>query len=271
MIRCHAAIVAVAVLTAAATAQTVTIPATANIYGAGHAAPPSSCVTPIGPGTLPVPVTVPAHRFWMEIRNVTGAVLYCDTCGPHNGADGAAGTFALGPLNGISGISADRFRFLEGVFLTPAEPADPAPAALMFDDFTFVALAPGVAQHFFVGDGLAGFGAGPVQRFIVPSGATRLFLGLSDGFTNCIGAYGDNSGSFTATVSFFCGADLGAQGGVPGPDGVLDNNDFVVFIDDFFSGNPAADVGHTGGSRGPDGFFNNNDFVVFIDLFFEGC
>ncbi|HYD02441.1 MAG TPA: VCBS repeat-containing protein, partial [Phycisphaerales bacterium] len=69
------------------------------------------------------------------------------------------------------------------------------------------------------------------------------------------------------------GADVGATGGVftGCGDGVLDNNDFVVFIDLFFSGNAVADVGTTGGVPGADGRFDNNDFVVFIDMFFAGC
>lgn len=33
-----------------------------------------------------------------------------------------------------------------------------------------------------------------------------------------------------------CAADIGSTGGVPGADGQLDNNDFIVFIDLFFSG-----------------------------------
>ncbi|HZW07656.1 MAG TPA: GC-type dockerin domain-anchored protein [Phycisphaerales bacterium] len=69
-----------------------------------------------------------------------------------------------------------------------------------------------------------------------------------------------------------CGpADLGRQGGIPGADGALDNNDFVVFIDYFFNNNPLADHGRQGGLPGADGQFNNNDFVVFIDEFFAGC
>jgi hypothetical protein len=69
------------------------------------------------------------------------------------------------------------------------------------------------------------------------------------------------------------GADVGATGGVftGCGDGVLDNNDFVVFIDLFFSGSVIADVGSQGGVPGADGQFNNNDFVVFIDMFFSGC
>jgi hypothetical protein len=66
-------------------------------------------------------------------------------------------------------------------------------------------------------------------------------------------------------------ADIGRQGGLPGADGQLNNNDFVVFIDYFFASNPLADRGSTGGVPGVDGQFNNNDFIVFIDQFFAGC
>ncbi|HYD00279.1 MAG TPA: GC-type dockerin domain-anchored protein [Phycisphaerales bacterium] len=72
-------------------------------------------------------------------------------------------------------------------------------------------------------------------------------------------------------VTPVCPADIGATGGVPGNDGVLDNNDFVVFIDYFFQQNPLADRGSTGGVPGADGAWDNNDFVVFIDQFFAGC
>jgi hypothetical protein len=66
-------------------------------------------------------------------------------------------------------------------------------------------------------------------------------------------------------------ADVGSQGGVHAPDGLLNNNDFVAYIDLFFSGDPGADLGSQGGVPGSDGHFDNNDFVVFIDLFFGGC
>jgi hypothetical protein len=68
-----------------------------------------------------------------------------------------------------------------------------------------------------------------------------------------------------------CVADLGQQGGLPGPDGMLDNNDFIAFINYFFAANPLADLGVQGGGPGGDGEFNNNDFIVFITSFFSGC
>jgi hypothetical protein len=68
-----------------------------------------------------------------------------------------------------------------------------------------------------------------------------------------------------------CPADFGGAGGVAGGDGVLDNNDFIVFISKFFAQDPVADVGSAGGVAGADGAFDNNDFIVFISLFFSGC
>ncbi|HYD02054.1 MAG TPA: GC-type dockerin domain-anchored protein, partial [Phycisphaerales bacterium] len=68
-----------------------------------------------------------------------------------------------------------------------------------------------------------------------------------------------------------CTADVGVSGGLPGADGLLDNNDFVVYVDTFFAQAVAADIGVTGGLPGADGEWNNNDFVVYIDLFFAGC
>ncbi|MBY0307453.1 MAG: choice-of-anchor D domain-containing protein, partial [Phycisphaerales bacterium] len=68
-----------------------------------------------------------------------------------------------------------------------------------------------------------------------------------------------------------CTADLGHQGGLPGPDGQLDNNDFIAFIAAFFAQDAAADLGHQGGLPGGDGAFDNNDFIAFIAAFFAGC
>lgn len=73
-------------------------------------------------------------------------------------------------------------------------------------------------------------------------------------------------------------ADIGGQGGaeLTCGDGVLDSNDFVVFLQWFFAGDMRADFAGQGAApviREPigDGTLDNNDFVVFINLFFEGC
>ena len=101
-------------------------------------------------------------------------------------------------------------------------------------------------------------------------------MSLTDGTT---GEWNSGSTVTAADLAAFdavftgscCVADLGVQGGNPGHDGVLDNNDFVVFIDYFFTHNPLADVGRQGGIAPGDGSWDNNDFVVFIDAFFSGC
>ncbi|MFT3686409.1 MAG: GC-type dockerin domain-anchored protein [Phycisphaerales bacterium] len=72
--------------------------------------------------------------------------------------------------------------------------------------------------------------------------------------------------------------DIGHAGGFEGADGLLDNNDFIVFINWFFGPptcTPAcpdsrADIGHSGGYPGADGQLNNNDYIAFITLYFAG-
>ncbi|HZW05651.1 MAG TPA: GC-type dockerin domain-anchored protein, partial [Phycisphaerales bacterium] len=79
------------------------------------------------------------------------------------------------------------------------------------------------------------------------------------------------SSAVTMSVTL-CVPDIGSGGAVFAPDGHLDNNDFIVFIDRFFSQDfVAADIGATGGVFGRDGRLDNNDFIAFIDKFFEGC
>ncbi len=80
----------------------------------------------------------------------------------------------------------------------------------------------------------------------------------------------DNVQVMTSVTLGACGpADVGGQGGVAGFDGHLDNNDFIVFIDEFFQNDARADLGSQGGIAGADGLYDNNDFVAFIDAFFN--
>ncbi|HZW07431.1 MAG TPA: GC-type dockerin domain-anchored protein [Phycisphaerales bacterium] len=90
----------------------------------------------------------------------------------------------------------------------------------------------------------------------------------------CFDAVAGQFRAFVASLTFStggCRPDLGQTGGVPGNDGTLDNNDFVVFVDGFFQQDAVTDFGSVGGVAGADGFFDNNDFVVFVDSFFTGC
>lgn len=100
-----------------------------------------------------------------------------------------------GAENGIADLNAP-ISALIGVFLSDAQPSlTPAPAAL---DFTtaasrdFATLSPALKQPFFIGDGKRANGT--VQSFVVPAGATRLYVGSMDGQQ-----WSDNDGGFSVT------------------------------------------------------------------------
>ena len=121
--------------------------------------------------------------------------------------DCGGGVIATNSNNGISGATWP-INALVGVFLDASQPSlSAAPASLDFTSTSFTTLSPQLRQAFFIGDGLTGTGTGTTQTFIVPAGATRLFLGTSDGF-----GWFNNSGSFAVTVT---------AGGVIGPAPVI--------------------------------------------------
>lgn len=203
-----AACCAMLALTPAAHSASLTVDAMANIFGAGHAVAPA----PGGeaPGILP-----PGHVFaaapgqTLTFTSVTGTVSCCYSDLVTYGTDADGGPFATGDTDitsygGISGILHNsRTMFLVGVFLTDAEPADPAPARLDFSSGAlgdgFAILSPTIGQTFLVGDGLTGTGAGLIQQFLVPPTATRLYLGFADAPdfgspSSAPGYYGDNVG-----------------------------------------------------------------------------
>lgn len=185
--------------------DTLIVSGTANIFGAGHATAPDPGGG--GGGVLPpkVSFSVDAGKI-LIFPSVTGIVDCCSGTQP-NGPDGntRSGT-NINSFDGISGIiNNDKRMFLVGVFLDDSEPLDPAPNRLNFtgaDDFT--ELSPLLNQVFFIGDGLTGTGVGNVQRFIVPAGATRLYLGFedADNFQGNPGWYNDNTGELAVTLGF---------------------------------------------------------------------
>jgi hypothetical protein len=98
--------------------------------------------------------------------------------------------------NGIADVRMP-INALLGVFLNDDQPnRTAAPDGLDFssdDSRDFDALSPKIKQPFFIGDGLNS--AGRVQQFIVPPGATRLYLGTMDGFE-----WSNNMGGFETHV-----------------------------------------------------------------------
>ncbi len=208
----------------ATAASTIVIPGNANIFGAGHAAPPPIPSTPFndlypdesGPGVLPPGISfTPDPYLILRFDSVVGS-------GPLGGVAYNGGVSAAGPEGftdqpygadllstnvsstaGISGISmTNRVLFLVGVFLGPTEPVI-APPALNYDGANSqVNFAPALGQTFFIGDGFTD--SAVQQNFYVPTGATRLFLGFVDGwqFQGAPSWYGDNRGELTATLHF---------------------------------------------------------------------
>jgi hypothetical protein len=193
--------------------QSVT--ANAEIYGAGDAGLPDSS------GVKPPEFNLPPFPTVLTMISATGLITL-NAGGGSNDVDGvivsggyhgptisgSSGYTVANAYGGISGISLQGGGSLVGVFEPATGPTGAAPANLNFTTnsgdigTSFTSYSPALYQTFFIGDGLTGDGTGTVQQFIVPAGATRLFLGISDApeFDGDPGAYGDNYGAFT--VSF---------------------------------------------------------------------
>jgi hypothetical protein len=146
----------------------------------------------------------------VNIVSATGGINFFNGYGPPyyspsgNGTDGSD----LDAIDGISGYKGPEGP-LAGVFLDDSIPdTGPAPATL---DFTlsglgtdFLTLSPELGQVFYIGDGLTSLLE--TQDFIAPAGATRLCLGIPDGFgfDGHPGAYDDNDGSYEVEVKVLC-------------------------------------------------------------------
>jgi len=102
--------------------------------------------------------------------------------------------------NGISDIIAP-YTSCIGVFLDDAQPdRSPDPPNLDFSSAAsrdYLTLAPMLKQVFFIGDGRTS--AGVVQQVLIPTGATRLFLGTMDSTT-----WLNNVGQFEVLVTEPC-------------------------------------------------------------------
>jgi len=118
------------------------------------------------------------------------------------GGNGLQGSdlIAFGGISGYIGPQGP----LVGVFLDDAVPNGTAPTALDFSlsglGIDFLSLAPELGQVFYIGDGITS--GGDFQQFIAPSGATRLALGIPDGFSfvGSPGAYDDNDGAYQVRI-----------------------------------------------------------------------
>ncbi|MGH7074743.1 MAG: PEP-CTERM sorting domain-containing protein [Stellaceae bacterium] len=203
----------------------VTVDATDVIYAAGSQ---GSIATGDG-GTVPSYIALSGSADFVTFTGVTGSITCsslegCITLnggGNYNDPDGTGAAVTSSSNSGtsyISGITAPHSGYLVGVFLAAGGPYSPAPTALNFTGATsFTSLSPLLDQVFFIGDGLTGDGSGSTQVFNVPSGASELYLGISDapGYNGGPGSYSDNSGSFS-----FAANVINTPSAIPEPDSI---------------------------------------------------
>ena len=156
--------------------------------------------------TLPPVVAVSAGDVVRVLDPAVGGVSFFNGFGAPvfgpagNGASGSS----LTALDGISGYLGPQGA-LSGVFLSDAIPSSgPAPATLDFTPaglgLSQPSLSPLLGQVFYIGNGLTS--GGSFKEFIAPAGATRLFLGIPDGFgfNGPPGAYDDNDGAYRIAI-----------------------------------------------------------------------
>jgi len=173
--------------------------ATAVIYAAGT----EGSVASSAGGTVPVGISVSGDS--SITFSATGGISLNNGTGsnfnPPDGVGAAVGSSSETGSGSISGITAPNAGYLVGVFLAAGGPSGPAPTALDFGSTSFPSLSPGLDQVFFIGDGLTGDGTGATQLFNIPTGATELFLGISDacGYNGGPSCYSDYVGTFDVT------------------------------------------------------------------------
>lgn len=210
------ALLAMVLACSPAGAVTLTVLGTANPNLAGRAVGYACC------SGDSVPTHSPAEVIGLGfsagdalIFSATGGVAVGPSVPATNTPDGVSDFSMTNYGDGISAPTNVRVSALMGIFLGPGDPTgSPTPAQLSFaGGIDFASLEPGINQIFFIGDGLTSRSfvpsdpPGARQLFYVPVGASRLFLGSSDGF-----GWFNNGGSFLVNVEID-----GGPGPVPVP------------------------------------------------------
>jgi hypothetical protein len=201
----------------------VTVLGRANIFGAGIDELPAPGG---GGGGVPPPcVAIPAGASMATVPRADGTLSFTPLRAPDThfhkcpggreavlafGPDGDAGVCgdpSYGAIEGagiVSGItSKDRGGYLIGVFLPAHGKKGAPPPSLDFErNYNFARIAPSLGQLFFIGDGRTVDER--LQRFDIPRGATRLYLGIADawGFRGPPGFYDENYGRFRVEIRF---------------------------------------------------------------------
>jgi hypothetical protein len=187
-------------LTAIDKAVHVMVDARADIFSAGMIRPDSG-----RGGVAPSIITLVPGGGFITVADVKGRTgCNADTpAAPPDGGACAGGNTDLQTAGNASGVIDHKHtQFLVGVFLG-AKPGKPPKVLDFTDGESFPALAPLLGQTFFIGDGLTGDHTGDAQKFKIPTGAVRLYLGYADGFDfhGAPGWYADNTGGVSLNVA----------------------------------------------------------------------
>ena len=164
----------------------------------------------VAPANSPVSVPVAAGSTLsiLATGGTSNVTTPCAGANPDGCGIADLSGYAHGPANALSSLVVPA-NALVGVFVGAGVPSGTTPTGLvMLAPNAFAILSPLMQQTFFIGDGLTGTGSGAVQQFVVPAGATQLFLGSSDAEA----ANYDNFGEFMVTVSTLATGGGGASG-----------------------------------------------------------
>jgi len=190
----------------AASAATVVVPGTANPYLAGMPDGTPADITDIASFNSPAlaGIALPMGG-WLEFTNARGAVANSHLPSGSTDYDWTAGPegtlqyipwHRVGAEHGKSNVTAPLVALM-GVFLSDDVLGELVPDTLQFDTLTardYLTLAPELNQIFFIGNGLTS--ALQQQKIFIPDGATRLFLGVMDGYN-----WNNNLGAFEVDVN----------------------------------------------------------------------
>lgn len=201
---------AIAVLTSP-TAATVNVSAQSDPWLAGMPAGSTASYNDTAPAQSPRQLTIPVvPGTYITFSDINGMASHGPTLAPYapdgkpsiysHGADSPGGPTPAAE-NGIGDVRMPINAFM-GVFLDNNAP-NTTPAPTDVRDYTNAATRQQEfysdiqrKQPFFIGDGKTGTGTGATQKFMVPPGATRLFVGIMDGHE-----WSNNAGSFNVTTT----------------------------------------------------------------------